>query len=369
MQLAGEHSLNVIEDCCESYRGIMRKEMLVVLGMLQYLAFTQTDTGEVGMLLTNSEGKPWIDDLIFSDRDYYVADSLKNGVKTSLDPEDLGYSSLGYSIVPTVQILVSTLINDGTTTAFAETNLLVRTDQDTIFSIVLADSINVLTLRSDYDSLDFHFTLQDSLTETLIVSQEELMTYRTTPLTIVFNLDTGYSIELKPGPEEGKDALLSLLNTDKNYGNSEDIHLYGWTVSGQFVTHHILIDFDLSSLPEGSNIDRALISLYYNPSSFYQMSYHPHNSGDNSFTVSKITESWDEMSVTWNNAPSASEVNQVHVENRPGNTVNYDNIDITDLIKDKYANPTDHHGFLSDILMKPTTKWLSLLRVITLMNQ
>ncbi len=52
------------------------------------------------------------------------------------------------------------------------------------------------------------------------------------------------------------------------------------------------------------------------------------------------------MSVTWNNAPSASEVNQVHVENRPGNTVNYDNIDITDLIKDKYANPTDHHGFL-----------------------
>ncbi len=120
----------------------------------------------------------------------------------SLDPEDLGYSSLGYSIVPTVQILVSTLINDGTTTAFAETNLLVRTDQDTIFSIVLADSINVLTLRSDYGSLDFHFTLQDSLTETLIVSQEELMTYRTTPLTIVFNLDTGHSIELKPGPED-----------------------------------------------------------------------------------------------------------------------------------------------------------------------
>ncbi|WP_421877825.1 LamG domain-containing protein [Marinoscillum sp.] len=107
----------------------------------------------------------------------------------SVDPEDLGYGTLGYNIVPTVQILVSTLVNDGTSTTFAQTDLEVKVGEDTIYSIVLGDSINVLKLRSDYSEVDFSFTLGDSLTQYKSLTSSEIIEYITTPLTITFNIN------------------------------------------------------------------------------------------------------------------------------------------------------------------------------------
>lgn len=265
---------------------------------------------------------------------------------SSVDPEDLGYTALGFDIVPTTQILVSALSQNGESTSFALADLTVFADGDSLYTKELGDSINVITLRTDFTSIDLKLTLGDTLTELRTLTGADLVTYRTVPLTVVFDVTAGSVMIIRPGPDNGKDALLSKILPDNNYGDYEDIHMYTWTVSGAFETHHVLIDFDLSDLPEGAVIDAAYLSFYYNTTSVYQIVYHPHNSGDNTFSINRVMEGWDESTVTWNTKPQFSEDGQIVVENRPGDVVDYDNIDITQLVKDKYEDPSSNHGFL-----------------------
>ncbi|WP_258099928.1 DNRLRE domain-containing protein [Marinoscillum pacificum] len=265
---------------------------------------------------------------------------------SSIDPEDLGYAALGYEIVPTVQILVSSLVQNGESTSFEVVDLKVTADGVELFTEELSDSINVVTLRSDFTTIDIEFILGDSLSEVRSLSAADLLTYRTVPLTVVFKIAESNVMTFRPGPTTGNDALVSLLMPDNNYGDYEDIHLYSWTVNGSFETHHVLIDFDLSDLPENAIIDAAYLSLFYNNTSVYRISYHPHNSGNNTFSVNRVLEDWNEMTVTWNNKPEISEEDQVIVENRPGDEIDYDNIEVTELVKDMYANPSSNHGLL-----------------------
>ena len=69
--------------------------------------------------------------------------------KNSIDPEDLGYASISFDIIPTIDILVSTFANlSGGTYGLTESLLTVKGDGDSLFSQSLGDSINVVKLRN-----------------------------------------------------------------------------------------------------------------------------------------------------------------------------------------------------------------------------
>lgn len=63
-----------------------------------------------------------------------------------------------------------------------------------------------------------------------------------------------------------------------------------------FRNQRTLVEFDLSSIPVGSKIDVATLKLYARYSS----------AAGRTYIVSRITGSWTEMLVTWNNKPSVT---------------------------------------------------------------
>ncbi len=99
-------------------------------------------------------------------------------------------------------------------------------------------------------------------------------------------------ITLQPGAE-GKDSGVSSLFPITNYGNNSTFFNAGRSIA----IVRAYIEFDLSSVPENARITDTDLMLY-----------HGDTSGTTNFSVGayKVTESWLENTITWNNQPTSS---------------------------------------------------------------
>jgi len=149
-------------------------------------------------------------------------------------------------------------------------------------------------------------------------------------------------LSLQPDGTNGKDALTSKFAANGNYGDIEDIHLLAWTQNGALNLNRAFIEFDLTALPSEAQIDSAFISLYYNATSPYGSDH----SGETDFVIQRITTDWEESTITWVSQPSASESKQVLVPGALTKTQDFENIDITKLLRDINNDRENSHGFL-----------------------
>ena len=156
------------------------------------------------------------------------------------------------------------------------------------------------------------------------------------------------TIVLQPDEDTSKDALISSLEKSKNRGFYPDFVAMSWTVSGDPVDYRSLIEFDLSNIPSGAVINSAYLSLYSHDSP--GLGSHSTTSGSNESVLSRITSSWEENSVTWNNQPTTTTENQVFLLESSSSTEDYLNIDVTDLVLDMIADSANSHGFLIKLL-------------------
>lgn len=104
-----------------------------------------------------------------------------------------------------------------------------------------------------------------------------------------------------------------------------------------------LIQFDLSSIPEGSVINSATLSLKAFGDDFSPFLNEGHEGG-NACWLQRITEEWEEYSATWNTQPGTTTTGQIDV---PASTDPYENynIDISTFIQDMVDDPANNFGF------------------------
>jgi len=104
------------------------------------------------------------------------------------------------------------------------------------------------------------------------------------------------------------------------------------------VVNRFFFTIILGVIPSHVSIDSAKISLYANSPS-------GSNVGSNDCYLERIRSPWSPDSVTWWNQPSTTTLNQIVV---PGNSGSNDMIglDITDLLRDSYANPDSIFGYM-----------------------
>ena len=160
-------------------------------------------------------------------------------------------------------------------------------------------------------------------------------------------------LTLQPDANTGKDATIWYLSNQNlpvwgatnssNYGNSPDFVAIEWKWIRFPGRKHSLIEFDLSSIPLGTVIDSAFLSLYHDTNSVEGS--HINISGTNAGFVQRIIEPWNESTVTWNNAPNTTLQNQVLIPQSINPTQNYENIIVTALVQDMLDNPNSGFGF------------------------
>jgi type IX secretion system substrate protein len=144
-------------------------------------------------------------------------------------------------------------------------------------------------------------------------------------------------IKLKPS----KDAMLHSLNSKVNYGNYPDYRATASTISGNQFKVRSIVYFDLSTIPSGAVIDKASLSLYFNPTSASGT-----HDGKNEGVLRRIVTDWDEYLVTWISQPSVTTLNEVLLPPTPTSNSNMPNIDVTNLVQDMVMNPKSSFGFL-----------------------
>lgn len=154
------------------------------------------------------------------------------------------------------------------------------------------------------------------------------------------------TIRFKPDAVSGKDAYIRDLTPDRNDGDHSDINAMAWTNSSTAVVVRSVLHFDLSAIPAGTTIKEAYLSLYNNPASLNNNGKHSSMNGPNTGLLQRITTPWEEGTVTWNNQPSTTSVNQVTLPESSNDNLDYKEIDVTGLVRDMIENPAQSFGFM-----------------------
>jgi PKD repeat protein len=149
------------------------------------------------------------------------------------------------------------------------------------------------------------------------------------------------TITLRPGPTDGKGAELTDYSPYTNFGNSPWFDANAWTASGDSLHIRSLMQFDLTSIPPNSTIISAKLSLFCNPAStHYQL-----QAGDNQCYLLRVTEPWDDETVTWNNQPAVSMDNPVLLPTSTMTVQNYPDNDVTTHVQDMVNDPEHNYGW------------------------
>lgn len=156
-------------------------------------------------------------------------------------------------------------------------------------------------------------------------------------------LSAQYSLTLRPDGASGEDAMVFDFQPNTNFGSGEDLEANAWTFTPTPGIVRSFLKFDYSSLPPQAVITSAYLSLFQNHTS--SSGNHSQQSGSNNAWLQRVTGSWTENTVTWNNQPSSTTVNQVSVHASNSANENYPNIDVTVLVQDIIASG-NNNGFL-----------------------
>lgn len=158
--------------------------------------------------------------------------------------------------------------------------------------------------------------------------------------------DDGTQIEvliLQPDALTGKDAVIRSSDPDQNFGENTELGANVTTPQDSPLIQRALFEFDLSEIPDGSEILMATLSFWYAVGSD---SAHSVATGPNTAFLQRVTTAWDEATVTWNNQPGSVITNRVVVTSSSGPEEDYPEIDVTLLVQEMIDNREGSHGFL-----------------------
>jgi hypothetical protein len=259
------------------------------------------------------------------------------------EPGDFGYISFGGQVIkPLGFYVMATIYNPLSmspgiipTTA----DLTVYAYNNWHYTFKLAAEVNHLIIRGGSDVYSFLLEKEGYQPQSFTFTARELAAAtKDNPLILKIPFDSGgwKVMTFQPGPDAGKDAMISNLEPDKNFGshNSFEATFITEPVLTVMRSNNSLIWFDLNALPKSATIKKVTLRLIYDlPLVWDSTVVYPGNSGGVEWSggvLQQIIEPWEEDKVTWNNQPKTIEVNQVYISPFILN-VNFITVDVTPL--------------------------------------
>lgn len=303
-------------------------------------------------------------------------------------PEAFGYATFGYNVIRTLDFYVAVYIDDPRIMApskFTDAKLTVMIDSVWRHSFKLEPRVNRVTVRDSYWGYVLVVYKEGFAPKRLKVSKEELKkTSPDNPLIIKLPVEDLQVLVLQPGPDEGKDAMLSRGMPEKNFGKYrffEATALSDATSDVQYELTRSVIEFDLNQLPKSASIKKAMLTLYY-PQYDYADTVYPveyvtnGQTGTDTLTkpwsvdylavLQRVISPWQEHEVTWKNQPKTTEENQVfiprvyYITDASCNCIVppvSETVDVTKLLMTDAAG-TGNHGLLLKLVKEDYPDWL-----------
>jgi hypothetical protein len=264
----------------------------------------------------------------------------------NISPEEFGYNTFSFNIVESFNFLTAVFKYNESTQNFELTaaNILIESNNDTLYNNNLDAITNLITLNADYDNYSITISKSGYLNYNYTFTKDSLIKHFSTPLTVI--LEEGNKIVLQPGAE-GIDAIIWSCTPDDPNPNTTNFQAMAWTWDALGFPSGVrrsLVKFDLSSIPSGAIIEKAELSLFSHTNS--PDGFHSSLSGSNEGVLERITSNWVENEVTWNNQPSCTSENSVVLDQSTIETQDYIDMDVTEMVKLMNADQLSNYGMM-----------------------
>lgn len=279
--------------------------------------------------------------------------SISSGTATIVSPEllavgshtlgDFGYISFGGQIIKPLDFYTVCIIDNPLSMAPVQppvtADLTVFAGNNWRYRFRLKASVNHLIIRGGYQYYTFLLEKEGYPPQKFEFTARELKaTTETSPLVLKIPYDSNQwkVLVLQPGPDVGKDAMITNLDPGKNLGDHR--YFEATFISEPILTvmrsNESLISFDMNALPKSATIKKVILNLWYDlPLVWDSTIFYPAGGGSIQWcggVLQKITEPWEEDKVTWNEQPKTTEAYQVYISPFILNT-NMITVDVTKL--------------------------------------
>jgi hypothetical protein len=271
-------------------------------------------------------------------------------------PGDFGYANFGVQIIKPLEFYAVCYLDNPlimAPTQLTDAMLTVYSNDGWYYSFYLKREVNHLIIRGGSDFYTFVLEKDGYTAQTFQFSAGELINAtKENPLGLKIPWGQQFKVlELQPGPETGKDAMISNLEPDRNFGDYKyfEATFLSEPVLTVMRSNISLISFNMDSLPK-SAIQKVILRLTYDlPVPFDDSIYiKPDPSTGVEFygaVLQQIVEPWDEHKVTWNTQPKTIEMNQVFLYPFIRNS-NIIELDVTGLFVNPGASALPNYGML-----------------------
>lgn len=282
-------------------------------------------------------------------------------------PTLFGYATFGLQIIKPLDFYAYCIIANDNSQILApvvmtNAKLTVSDNNGWTYSFTLTNTVNHLIIKGGANKYSFSLDKDGYATQKFEYTSPQL-TAATLENPLVLKIPSTATLQtmfFQPGPEDGKDAMISSLEPDKNYGDYKYFETTYMTESTLAVTPSTrsLVFFNLSALPNSAVIAKVVLKLFYDaPIPWDNSIYVAPNSTvplQAYGILQQITDPWEENKVIWNNQPKTTEVNQVYIYPFI-RTVNYIEVVVTKLFVIPAANALPNYGMLFKLY--PNTKF------------
>ena len=258
-------------------------------------------------------------------------------------PDQFGYASFGIQIIKPLHFWTICILDNPLSmapTQLTTARLTVYAPDGWHYTFRLKAAVNHLIIRGGYPICHFLLEKEGYLPQKMEFTARELMaTSPDNPLVLKIPWDSNEwkILVLQPGPDGGKDAMISNLEPDKNFGDHK--YFEATFLSEPILTvmrsNRSLIWFDRNQLPKSAIIKKVTLQLFYDVPIPFDSSYLTNTDPSTGVVwyggvLQQIVEPWEEYKVTWNTQPETIEANQVFI--RPFiRNVNFIIVDVTRL--------------------------------------
>lgn len=276
----------------------------------------------------------------------------------NLTPDQFGYAAFGIQVIKPVEFFAFAIIDNPlimAPTQMTNAKLTVSAPDGWRYTFMLQPAVNKIVIRGGYANYMLLIEKEGYLAQKFEVSADKLLSHtRENPLMFKFPWNNDVKmISLQPGPDKGKDAMISNLEPDKNFGGHKyfEATFLSEPVLTVMRSNRSLIFFDLGTIPKSAVIRKVVLKLTYDlPIPFDNTVFKPEvypSAGIAWYggVLQQVVEPWEESAVTWNNQPKTIEANQVFLAPFIRNT-NFIEVDVTKLFVNSAANALPNHGMM-----------------------
>ena len=281
-------------------------------------------------------------------------------------PAQFGYAGFGIQIVKPLAFWTICIIDCPmcmSPTQLTTAKLTVYSGNGWHYTFRLEAGLNHLIVRGGSDIYKFLLEKEGYASQTLRFTAEQLRaTTKENPLVLKIPIGNQWNaLVLQPGPEEGKDAMVSNLEPDKNFGAYKYFEATFLTepVLTVMRSNRSMIWFDRNALPKSAIIKKVTLQLTYDLPVPFDTTFVTDTDPATGVVryggvLQQIVEPWEEGKVTWNTQPKTIEANQVFITPFIRN-VNFIVVDVTSLFVPVQEVAAANYGMLFKLW--PTEKF------------